>query len=571
MIENSALCLRFDLDTFSSRDAYTADVGWGAYKYLPRLLRIAAVHGVKFQFCACGQGVKEYPFETQSVFRAGHSIDSHLHTHRVTLLDEVDQVAEELAMAENEFAKKQLAWSGIGATGMYPNGIDNKPDVQQLLSERGYQWCSAKYNADLPLDDMQPYWLNEFLLEIPCAGISDRMHFGNAKATLEEFIQHCTNLLQQAQAKGLVYAIDLHPGVLAKFDPECTFVTALADRAVELGVPLVTMDQITQWQIACREIRAFAEGERDGQISACWHDGGMSDDDQPAEAPPALHRYLKADQKWNNEFAQPIAQPEKVLDYVGGWRTFPNSRRLGVTINRFGLRGQDCLRTKPGNVTRLLCIGDSCVFGCPPDDAPWPAQLQERLDQKRPSVYQVLNGGVNGHSSGNVSLRLPQIIRGLRPDTVLISVLANDAWTFEPPSGTDLSRFVPETFVQNVQYAIDCCVKHGVKPILITPPGMVPRDHKMTPFMMRVFHQALWLEAPKQPNTMRLLYDRYNQDLRDLAKKNEIECIDTAAAFDKLYDGQRGQLFLDTCHMNQQGNAAMAKIIAETIIEDGLT
>jgi lysophospholipase L1-like esterase len=263
--------------------------------------------------------------------------------------------------------------------------------------------------------------------------------------------------------------------------------------------------------------------------------------------------------------AQPAVQPEKVIDYIGGWRPFPNYRRLGVSTNRFGLRGRDCLRTKPDGTTRLLCIGDSCVFGVPPDEAPWPAQLQARLDDRRPSTAEVLNAGVNGQSSINICCRLPQLLRGLQPDAILISVLANDAWSLQPPSGADLAGYVPEPFVRNVQCAIDCCVKHGARPVLVTPPGMVPTDHTMTPFMMRVFHQAHWLGEQKQPETMRLLYDRHNEALRDLADRNGIACIDTAAAFDRLHDHERGLLFMDTCHMNQDGNAAMAAIIADEI------
>jgi len=119
MAANSALCLRFDLDTFSTRHAYTDDVGWGAYEYLPRLLRVADVHGAKLQFCACGQGMEEYSFEIQTIREAGHPIDSHLHSHRVTLLDDPVRVAEEFVRAEQVFAEHGVPWSGIGATGMY--------------------------------------------------------------------------------------------------------------------------------------------------------------------------------------------------------------------------------------------------------------------------------------------------------------------------------------------------------------------------------------------------------------------------------------------------------------------
>jgi lysophospholipase L1-like esterase len=327
------------------------------------------------------------------------------------------------------------------------------------------------------------------------------------------------------------------------------------------------MDQITQWKTACREIAAFKTGDRIGQAGAYWQGHGLDLADLPpisSDQAPTFRRYLAAEAEWNDKWANP-AQPEKVLDYVGGWRTFPNSFRNGVTINRLALRGADCLRTKLADATRLLCIGDSCVFGANPDDAAWPAQLQMELNLISPPEYQVLNAGVNGQSSLNVYLRLPQLLKALEPDTVLIAVLANDAWSCDPGHERDLAAFVPEGFVRNVQFAVDICRAHGAEPIIVTPPGMVPTDLKMTAAMLLAFHQAAFLGPDKQPDKMRMLYDRYNQALRNLAETNRIACFDVATAFDRLHNHRRGQLFCDTCHMLKEGYVEMGRIIARQI------
>ena len=533
MGENSALCLRFDVDTFSTRHAYTADVGWGAYAYLPRILQVAGRHGVKLQFCACGQGLTEYPFEHQAIRLAGHPLDSHLYSHRVMLYDDPTRVTEELVLTEMAFAEQDIPWSGIGATDMYPNGIDDQGGVQALLTERGYQWCSSKYREALPLEQMQPYWLNDFLLEIPCAGASDRCYWFDRSATVEGFIEILLRLLNEAKDKGLVYEVVMHPGVLAKFDPECEVVATVVDRAMALGVPLVTMDKISQWKIACREL--------------------------PSSEAPTMRRYHDDEERWSEQ------HPNKVHDYIGGWRPFPNSRRPGVTINRFGLRGADCLRSKPHRMTRVVCIGDSCVFGPLPDDAPWPAQLQTMLDRKAPLRYQVLNAGVAGQTSNEVARRLPQLLKGLRPDVVLISVLANDLWQTDPRDCSDWSTFTPEEFIRNIQLSIDSCRKHDAKPVLMTVATMVPMNAEMTPFMLTAFHQPKFLGDQKQPAKVRVLYDRYNQLLRDLACANGIPCFDAAARFDDRHDDRRGRLFIDTCHMLREGNTEMAEIIAAEI------
>ena len=81
--------------------------------------------------------------------------------------------------------------------------------------------------------------------------------------------------------------------------------------------------------------------------------------------------------------------------------------------------------------------------------------------------------------------------------------------------------------------------------------------------MMLGYHQAGWLGPEKQPEMMRLLYDRYNEALRDLARSNGIPCIDTASSFDAELDDRREQLFGDTCHMHTEGNVEMGRIIAD--------
>ena len=98
---------------------------------------MAAQFGARLQFCACGVGLLEYPRDVRAIQDAGHAVDSHLHTHRVTLRDPVEKIAAELDLAEAAFRDKGICWSGIGATGMYPNGIDDRSDVHRLLQARG--------------------------------------------------------------------------------------------------------------------------------------------------------------------------------------------------------------------------------------------------------------------------------------------------------------------------------------------------------------------------------------------------------------------------------------------------
>jgi hypothetical protein len=246
MNKAGAVCLRFDIDTFSTRHHFIADVGWGEFKYIPKILEIGRQFGITFQFCTCGQGLKEFGPDHQAIKAAGHAIDSHLYTHNVTLLDELPEIKHELELTEAEFARQSITWTGIGATGGYPDGIGHRADVVQLLTDRGYQWVSSIYDLDRGLADAQPFWLNSTLLEIPMKSLSDRHYFYDVDAPVHGFTRIMQLNLERAAERGLLFVVPLHPGVLAKFDPDCRFITTILERARQLGVPLVTMSQIRQ-------------------------------------------------------------------------------------------------------------------------------------------------------------------------------------------------------------------------------------------------------------------------------------------------------------------------------------
>jgi len=198
----------------------------------------------------------EYPEEVRAIQTAGHSVDSHLHTHTVTLLDTIEEITAELQCAEYAFCQNHIQWHGIGATGMYPKGIDGYGEVIKLLQDRGYHWCSSKFNVGSTIEEMQPYWLSEGLLEIPCAGWSDMgwWHYADMRPvhpqnhittqTLKGFIQHTVSHLRRACKNNLLYAIDLHAGALSKYDQECHFLTTLLTEAKSMDIPVIDMNQV---------------------------------------------------------------------------------------------------------------------------------------------------------------------------------------------------------------------------------------------------------------------------------------------------------------------------------------
>ena len=104
--------------------------------------------------------------------------------------------------------------------------------------------------------------------------------------------------------------------------------------------------------------------------------------------------------------------------------------RWHFRINERGFRGpsfQD--RPQPGTF-RVLCFGDSCIFGFGVDDEDTlPSRLEAKLDSMCPSCrFEVINMGIPGYSSRQ-GLELAKLwIPRLSPDIVMIAYGTNDWW-----------------------------------------------------------------------------------------------------------------------------------------------
>ena len=99
-----------------------------------------------------------------------------------------------------------------------------------------------------------------------------------------------------------------------------------------------------------------------------------------------------------------------------------------VRINDVGLRGPDV--ETPKTRTRILCVGDSCTFGYGPDvtdDKTYPALLGQRLNQRHPHTFEVVNGGMLNY--GVLDCMNYFLYKGveLGPDYVVIMCGWNDS------------------------------------------------------------------------------------------------------------------------------------------------
>jgi lysophospholipase L1-like esterase len=93
-----------------------------------------------------------------------------------------------------------------------------------------------------------------------------------------------------------------------------------------------------------------------------------------------------------------------------------------VQVNSLGLRDREITPDKPANTLRVLCLGDSSVFGHGLEvDHGFPRQLEAALSThgggKR---YEVLNLGVPGYSTQQSLIQLRRLAPVLQPDFLVI-------------------------------------------------------------------------------------------------------------------------------------------------------
>jgi lysophospholipase L1-like esterase len=112
------------------------------------------------------------------------------------------------------------------------------------------------------------------------------------------------------------------------------------------------------------------------------------------------------------------------------WKPVPNQRaytkfgRKLVTINSKGTRGKDFDKSKPKNVYRIICLGDSRTFGWGLSESEtYSGLLNERLQEfvGNKVKIEVINAGVNAWSYAQMYVYLRDIAIHYEPDMVLLA------------------------------------------------------------------------------------------------------------------------------------------------------
>lgn len=300
------------------------------------------------------------------------------------------------------------------------------------------------------------------------------------------------------------------------------------------------------------------------------------------------------------DYKQPSANPALGYELIPNYRRLtPNGKREAISINSLGYRGPEFSSAKPPDMTRILCIGDSCTFEGIPESAPYPRLLEDLLNEYATVRYEVINGAVEGYDSSKALERLRNSL-AYEPDIVTIYIGWNDLYNSDPeqesssgqsrwaaflvsrsrfaaklrsliylrlrpklktrePVKTEFyKRFSPKRYRENLRQMIALAREHNAWVLLVTLPSMLGPE---------ISNEALErAQFPHYTNSladMLVLIDQYNQAIRRTAEETGAPLIDLAKYFDGMEKKER--FFSDAIHMYNDAKPIVARAIADSI------
>lgn len=241
--------------------------------YMGKMLDVADTFGVKFQFFLVGRALEDPDIDYLKRMTAeGHAVDNHTYNHvsvkaqdipqlqpvyanapwRAAGLNALECIEREVRQTSTAITEKLgVAPTGFRTPGGFNNGLDDVPAVQEVLSDAGMQYASARYyfpvdpeqkrpSADVlnqameaSVDALQPSRYPNGLPELPLAGITDIWAFRVLDLDRWEFINVLKRGIDHAHANRQVLSLCFHPPVLAVRDPHCDMLNIVLRYALE--------------------------------------------------------------------------------------------------------------------------------------------------------------------------------------------------------------------------------------------------------------------------------------------------------------------------------------------------
>lgn len=247
--------------------------------------RIKAAGG-RVHFFALGRTLEQANVDwLLELIREGHRIGNHTYDH-VNLMaktpaeiqyrfqrspwliegEEPQQtIARNIRLAERAMIQRLgTGPSGFRTPGGYPQGLRERPDLQELLLGQGYRWVSSVYprhevgtagapptpkvleSIDAGYAASQPFVYPSGLVELPMSPVSDIGAFRNARWPLEAFLDVTRRGIEWTIANRAVFDFLGHPACLVAKDPEFKTIDLIARlvKGAESKATFATLDEI---------------------------------------------------------------------------------------------------------------------------------------------------------------------------------------------------------------------------------------------------------------------------------------------------------------------------------------
>jgi lysophospholipase L1-like esterase len=295
-----------------------------------------------------------------------------------------------------------------------------------------------------------------------------------------------------------------------------------------------------------------------------------------------------------------------VVHADGRWTLAPGFDKNGIDVNRLGFRGPETTAAKPAGTFRVVALGDSVTFGHKLRMT-YPALLQERLAGRADcrARVELINAGVPGYQTRFIRARLAEDVRPLQPDLALVLAGWNDIYSDNPASPAKrLDPQSPFNRLLRASYAAKALTKLAfdlrpargeaspaarqlydsfTAPVFLGDYGRLleAADGMGLPVVMLTLpsllgspdwsREAARLHFPYYTNSaemLRLLWDKYNRAIRELAARGRRPLIDLAREMGEVPGSET--LFADTNHLNPRGTAVLAELMERDLLATGL-
>lgn len=262
-----------------------------AKKYAVESARRVKAHGGVIHFFAVGRVFEQENVEwLKDLNQSGHPIGNHTYDHVYVLATKAEdiqyrfnrspwliegktpyQVIRHNVQLCTEAMRTRLGTrrAGFRTPGGFADGLNGRPDIQQMFLDLGFKWVSCKYPAHpygIPgaaatpqvLDGIvaaqaasQPFIYPTGLIDVPMSPISDVGAFRNSRWKLDEFLGALRLGVEWAIEHRAVFDFLAHPSVLYPNDPEfraieliCRLVKQAGDRAVLTDLETIARETI---------------------------------------------------------------------------------------------------------------------------------------------------------------------------------------------------------------------------------------------------------------------------------------------------------------------------------------